>query len=115
VQQFYQSNFNDNILPVEEENNLIVDEFKLYQNYPNPFNPTTTIKYQIPELSYVTIKVYDVLGSEIATLVSEEKPAGNYEVEFNAQSTTGGLPSGIYFYRLQAGSFVETKKMVLMK
>jgi len=85
--------------------------FSLQQNYPNPFNPVTTIKYQIPELSFVTIKVYDVLGNEIATFVKEEKPAGNYEVEFDASK----LSSGFYFYRLQAGSFVETKKMVLMK
>ena len=97
-------------------------QFEVYQNFPNPFNPTTTINYQIPELSFVTLKVYDVLGSEIATLVDEEKPIGNYEVEFDAQSATGGLSSGIYFYRLQvypanggAGSFIETKKMVLMK
>jgi len=92
-------------------NQNIPGAFILHQNYPNPFNPTTTIKYQIPEISFVTIIVYDVLGSEVATLVNEEKPVGNYEVEFNAAS----LPSGIYFYRLQAGSFVETKKMVLMK
>jgi Tol biopolymer transport system component len=85
--------------------------YSLYQNYPNPFNPTTTIKYQIPDLSFVTIKVYDVLGNEVATLVNKEKPTGSYEVEFNATA----LPSGVYFYRLQAGSFVETKKMVLMK
>jgi hypothetical protein len=85
--------------------------FNLEQNYPNPFNPTTIINYQIPELSFVTIKVYDVLGNEIEILVNEEKPYGYYEVEFNADEIT----SGIYFYRLQAGSFVETKKMVLMK
>jgi len=102
--------------------------FSLEQNYPNPFNPTTTIKYQIPELSFTTIIVYDVLGNEVAKLVNEEKPIGNYEIEFSAigGSASGGnawnLPSGIYFYRLQvypanggAGSFVETKKMVLMK
>jgi len=104
----------------------IPTEFSLEQNYPNPFNPTTTIKYQIPELSFVTLKVYDVLGSEIITLVNEEITVGSYEVDFNATS----LPSGIYFYRLQAvpngrqagdpsaGSgqgFVETKKMILMK
>jgi len=89
----------------------IPNEFGLEQNYPNPFNPATTIKYLIPQLSNVVIKVIDILGNEIATLVNEEKPAGSYEVEFNAT----GLPSGIYFYRLQAGSFVETKKMVLMK
>ncbi|MDH3268697.1 MAG: family 16 glycosylhydrolase [Ignavibacteria bacterium] len=85
--------------------------FQLFQNYPNPFNPNTTIKYQIPDVSFVTLKVYDVLGIEITTLVNEEKSVGSYEVEFNATQ----LPSGIYFYILQAGSFVETKKMVLMK
>jgi len=86
-------------------------EYALSQNYPNPFNPTTTIKYSIPELSFISIKVYDVLGSEIMTLLSEEKPIGSYEIEFNATA----LPSGIYFYKIQAGNFVETKKMVLMK
>jgi hypothetical protein len=86
-------------------------EFTLLQNYPNPFNPTTKINYQIPELSFVTLKIYDILGSEIATLVNEEKPIGSYEFEFDATA----LPSGIYFYRLQAGSFVETKKMILIK
>ncbi len=111
VQQFYLSNFDYNILHVEEEKNLIVDEFKLYQNYPNPFNPSTTISYHIPELSFVTLKVYDVLGNEIVTLIDEEKSAGNFEVEFDGTT----LSSGIYFYQLQAGSFVETKKMVLMK
>ncbi|MCK5087226.1 MAG: T9SS type A sorting domain-containing protein, partial [Melioribacteraceae bacterium] len=75
------------------------------------FNPTTTIKYQIPEISFVTLIVYDVLGNEIAVLVNEENPAGNYEVEFDGY----GLISGIYFYKLQAGSYVETKKMILIK
>jgi len=91
--------------------NKLPENFLLSQNYPNPFNPTTKISYQIPERSFITIKVYDVLGSEVATLVNGEKPAGSYEVEFDAES----LPSSIYFYQLQAGSFVETKKMVLMK
>ena len=90
---------------------VIPRSFVLTQNFPNPFNPTTTITYQIPGLSFVTLKVYDVLGNEIANLVNEEKPIGGYEVEFNAIN----LPSGIYFYRLRAGSFVETKKMVLLK
>jgi len=85
--------------------------FALGQNYPNPFNPTTIINFQIPELSFVTIKIYDVLGNEITTLINEEKTAGNYEVSFGVTN----IPSGIYFYQLQAGSFVETKKMVLMK
>jgi len=111
VQQFYQSNFDDNILPVEDEKNIIVDEFRLYQNYPNPFNPITTIKFTINDLRFTTLKVFDVLGNEIALLVNEEKPAGSYEVEFDATN----LASGIYFYRLQASSFVETKKMVLVK
>ena len=87
------------------------EEFKLSQNYPNPFNPLTKIRYAVPRSSMIEIILFDVLGNEIQTLVNEEKPIGNYEVEFNAKS----LPSGIYFYRLQAGEFVETKKMVLMK
>ena len=85
--------------------------FNLHQNYPNPFNPSTTISYSISEIEFVTLKVYDVLGNEIANLVSEEKRIGNYEIEFNASK----LPSGIYFYRIQAGSFVETKKMALLR
>jgi photosystem II stability/assembly factor-like uncharacterized protein len=92
--------------------------FRLEQNYPNPFNPTTTIKYQIPELSFVTLKVFDVLGNEISTIVNEEKPAGEYEVEFNPNSHSrgsGNLSSGVYFYQLKAGSFIETKKMLLIK
>jgi hypothetical protein len=106
-----------------------VFEFSLEQNYPNPFNPSTIIKYSIPSViasgskqsQLVTLKIYDVLGNEVATLVNEEKPAGSYEVEFSAKggSASGGnaykLSSGIYFYRLQAGSFVETKKLILMK
>ena len=85
--------------------------FSLEQNYPNPFNPNTLISYQIPVNSNVSLKVYDVLGNEILTLLNEEQLAGKYEVEFNATI----LPSGIYFYQLQAGNFVESKKMVLMK
>ena len=95
-----------------------VNGFSLSQNYPNPFNPVTSIQYAISSLpdgkagrQLVTLKVYDILGREIATLVNEEKPAGEYEVEFNGTN----LPSGIYFYRLKAGNFVETKKMVLIK
>jgi len=87
--------------------------YNLVQNYPNPFNPTTTINYQIPELIFVTLKVYDVLGNEIATLVNEEKPAGKYNVEFRIDNLE--LTSGIYFYQLRVGSYIETKKMVLLK
>ncbi len=90
---------------------FIPDGFILGQNFPNPFNPTTTINYQIPASSFVTIKIYDVLGKEIKSLVNEEKTVGSYELTWYAEQ----LPSGIYFYRLQAGSFVETKKMVFLK
>jgi len=89
----------------------IPEEFILEQNYPNPFNPSTKIKYSVPELSFTTLKVYDVLGNEVATLVDEYLPAGSYETDFNAK----GLASGMYLYRLQAGSFVETKKMILLR
>jgi len=98
------------------------ENFSLAQNYPNPFNPSTTIKYSIPNVtlsgvegSRVQLKVFDVLGNEVATLVNEYKNAGSYEVDF---STTGGatsLSSGVYFYKLSAGSFVQTKKMILLK
>ena len=90
---------------------FIINNYSLRQNYPNPFNPATTITYQIPERSFVTLKVYDILGNEVATLVNEEKPAGSYEVEWNALS----LPSGIYFYQLRANNFIESKKMILLK
>jgi hypothetical protein len=89
----------------------IPTEFSLEQNYPNPFNPTTKINFQIPELCFVTLKVYDVLGSEIATLVNGEKAIGTYELTWYAEQ----FPSGIYFYKLQSGPFVETKKMILLK
>ena len=114
---------------VKENDTGSINKFKIYQSYPNPFNPSTTIKYQISEAGFVTIKVYDVLGNDIATIVNEEKSFGNYKVEFSATggSASGGdafaLPSGIYFYRLQVGnpstssgkSFIETKKMILLR
>ncbi|RPI70186.1 MAG: T9SS C-terminal target domain-containing protein [Ignavibacteriales bacterium] len=81
------------------------------QNYPNPFNPATTISYQLPVNGYVVLKVYNALGSEVATLVDEEKPAGIYTANFNASQ----LPSGVYFYKLETGSMVETKKMILLR
>lgn len=86
-------------------------DFELAQNYPNPFNPRTTIGYQIPERAFIIIKIYDVLGNEITTLVNEEKIAGSYEIEFDGSS----LPSGIYYYRITAGDFSQTNKMVLIK
>lgn len=86
-------------------------EFKLEQNYPNPFNPTTTIQYQLPQDSKVILKVYDILGSEVAALVNEEQEAGYKEVKFDAIN----IASGIYVYRLQAGDYISSKKMMLLR
>ena len=86
-------------------------KFLLSQNYPNPFNPSTRICYSIPSQSKVTIKVFDVIGNEITILVNEEKQAGSYEVEWNP----GDFPSGVYFYQLKAGEYINTKKMILLK
>ncbi len=105
------------VTDIDLENNKIPTEYALYQNYPNPFNPTTTIKYSIPSSvethrnASVQLKVYDLLGREVATLVNEEKQPGEYEVEFNAAN----LPSGVYFYQLKAGSYTATKKFLLLK
>jgi hypothetical protein len=103
---------------IVEVNLTLPIAFSLDQNYPNPFNPSTKIKYTIPNVtlsgvegSRVILKVYDVLGDEVATLVNEEKPAGNYEISFDASK----LSSGVYFYQIQAGNFVETKKMILIR
>lgn len=93
------------------QNDFKPSEFYLNQNYPNPFNPSTKISWQSPVSGHQTLKVFDVLGNEVATLVDEYKEAGRYEVNFDASK----LSSGIYFYKLQTGSFVETKKMILMK
>ena len=86
-------------------------EFALAQNYPNPFNPTTSINYSIPEAGNVELKVYDILGNEVATLVNETKSPGSYVADFNASS----FASGIYIYSLRTNNFVQTKKMILMK
>jgi hypothetical protein len=99
-------------------------EFSVSQNYPNPFNPNTKIKYTVPSVTLrqaqsdilVTLKVFDVLGNEVATLVNEEKPAGEYEVEFSVgQDSSPDIASGIYFYQLKAANYTETKKMILLK
>jgi len=96
-----------------EENELgeIPTYYDLTQNYPNPFNPSTKIIYSVPKSSKVLIKVYDILGNEIETLVNEEKQTGTYEITWYADN----LPSGVYFYQLKAGDFIETKKMVLLR
>jgi photosystem II stability/assembly factor-like uncharacterized protein len=114
------------VVSVEGEISGVPNKYNLIQNYPNPFNPSTKIKYSIPQISNVVIKVFDILGNEIETLVNEEKPTGTYELTWYAE----GLPSGVYFYRLQAvltgrqagdpstgsgQSFVETKKMLLLR
>ena len=99
------------VTAIEEERTEIPNEFLLTQNYPNPFNPFTTIEYQIPEMVFVNIKVYDVLGNELRILVNEEQNSGIYKITFEA----GNLPSGVYFYRIQAGNFIETKKMLLLR
>ena len=98
---------------VEDPENKMdfIKEYNLSQNFPNPFNPTTKINFSVPELSFVTLKVFDVLGSEISTLAKEEKPAGVYELIWNAAD----LPSGVYFYQLKAGDFIQTKKMILLR
>jgi len=85
--------------------------YKLAQNFPNPFNPSTVINYEIPEETKVTLKIYDVLGTEVASLVDENKPAGSYEIKFEGK----GLSSGFYIYTLRAGNFVQSKKMLLLK
>jgi len=100
----------DDIVSAEDEE-FIPTEITLKQNYPNPFNPSTSIQYTISNQQFVSLKVYDILGNEVATLVNSEKPAGVYEVEWNAAN----VPSGVYFYQLKTGSFVQTKKMLLLK
>jgi hypothetical protein len=90
---------------------VVPDRFTLEQNFPNPFNPSTSIRYAMPNAGLVTLKIYNVIGQEVATLVNDVQQAGSYQVTFNA----GGFSSGVYFYRLQSGSTVETKKMLFMK
>ena len=109
----YNSNFDTSAVTAvnESRDNGIPEYFSLSQNYPNPFNPVTIINYQLTMNNFVTLKVFNTLGEEVATLVNKEQSAGTYRVEFSA----GNLPGGVYFYRMQAGSFTETKKMVLLK
>jgi len=99
------------ILVSVEEDGRQPSVFSLEQNYPNPFNPSTTIKFNIPEQEFVTLKIYDVMGNEVAVLLNEEKQAGSHSIDFDASR----LASGTYFYKLQAGNNIETKKMILLK
>ncbi|MCG6960998.1 T9SS type A sorting domain-containing protein, partial [bacterium BMS3Abin03] len=90
---------------------VLPNKIELKQNFPNPFNPTTRIQYSIASKQFVSLKVYDSLGKEVKILVNEEKPAGTYEANFSSKN----LPSGTYFYKIKAGEFVQTKKMVLLR
>jgi len=107
----FRRSINDILTSVNEDQNKLPNSFSLSQNYPNPFNPTTTINYSVPTASHVIIKVYDLLGRQVATLVNDNNPAGNYSVKFDGSK----LVSGVYFYRMEAGSFSQTKKLILMK
>jgi hypothetical protein len=106
--------FNE-IVSVKEEVSYISDRYSLLQNYPNPFNPSTKISWQSPVGSWQTLKVYDILGNEVATLVNEYRNAGNYEIDFQSTNSGHQLANGVYFYQLRTGDFVETKKMILLK
>ncbi|MBT8386799.1 MAG: T9SS type A sorting domain-containing protein, partial [Ignavibacteria bacterium] len=106
----------------EINNNVVPSDIVLYQNYPNPFNPSTKIRFTIPpderrETLDVSLKVYDVLGNKVATLVNEEKPASEYEIIFDSDllNRNGVVPSGVYFYRLRVGTFFQTKKMIFLR
>ena len=99
------------ITDVGNEDETIPTVFKLEQNYPNPFNPSTVIKFGVPERSNVLIKIYDVLGGEVITLINEQMDAGWYNVDFNAS----GYSTGVYIYRMQAGKYINTKKMILLR
>ena len=99
------------VVGVEEQINKVPAEFLLSQNYPNPFNSSSVIKYSIPKSSQITLKIFNTLGEEIETLINEEKPVGTYEVNWNAAD----LPSGVYFYKITAGNYIATRKMLLLK
>ena len=99
------------VVSVTDKKTIQPSAFKLFQNYPNPFNPSTTIQYEIPKESFVKIIVYDILGREVKKLLDEEKPAGEYQIKLD----TKDLSNGVYFYQLKAGTFIKTKKMILMK
>jgi DNA-binding beta-propeller fold protein YncE len=99
------------VTSVKQISQLMPDHFALSQNYPNPMNPSTTISFNLPVKSFVSLKVFDMLGREVASIISQELPAGTYARQWNA----GKMSSGVYFYRLQAGSFTQTKRLVLLK
>ena len=99
------------ITGIQQKSTIVPKEYVLEQNYPNPFNPATSIKFSIPKEGYVEMKLFDVTGREVAVLVSDPYKAGTYEIDFDASK----LSSGVYFYRITAGEFTDTKKMILVK
>jgi hypothetical protein len=101
----------DFITTIEQISNDLPKEFRLGQNYPNPFNPSTTIEFALPRSAFVTLKVYNLLGEEVATLISENRLAGFHKLNWDARS----LASGVYLYRLEAGMFIQSKKLILMR
>lgn len=103
--------FSANLAVTSVKPEVLAREFSLSQNYPNPFNPTTAISYQVSAVSQVSLQVFDILGKKVTTLVNEKKSAGTYTVQFDAS----GLASGVYLYRLTAGDFVQTRKMILLR
>jgi hypothetical protein len=111
IYQIWLAIIDRNLLPVETQEELPVSKIALYQNFPNPFNPSTKIRYALSNQQHVSLKIYDMLGNDIKTLVNEFKPAGEYEVGFDA----GNLPSGVYFYKLVAGKYVAVKKLLLLR
>ena len=107
--------FPEGVASVENISDVVPDNYSLAQNFPNPFNPSTTINFTIPNSEFVTLKVYNILGSEVAVLVNENLSAGSYRYNFDAQSAGVGLASGVYLYELSAGDFKQIKKMNLLK
>ena len=102
--------YTDIAVSVREERGSTPMSFALAENYPNPFNPSTTIRYELPQKGFVTLKVYNLLGQEVATIVNQKPEAGSYQVQFDGT----GLASGVYFYRVKAGDYVESKKLLLL-
>jgi hypothetical protein len=105
------SKYNDNTIGIQPISSQIPESFKLWQNYPNPFNPTTTIRFEIPEAGLTSLKIYDVLGNELQTLINEKLNAGVYESVFDGANYS----SGVYFYKLASGNYTQVKKMIVVK
>jgi hypothetical protein len=110
-EELFTATIDGQVITTTSEPKRLPTTYALYQNYPNPFNPSTSIDYEIPERSHVNVKIYDILGQEMATILNETKEAGKYNIRFNAT----GLPGGVYFYMIRAGDFISTRKLVLLK